>query len=201
MSPHEALLNRTLGTLYEVMASSPAVSEFAHLSLISFNTLPHVVLPMRDIGEVDALPVLTCEGMTHFGALFDELRARMDADVPRLVQAGRSVLRPAVFLLTDGIPSDERAVWRAALDRLREPEWRYRPHILTYGFGEARAAFLAEVGTRAAFLAAPGSTNDDALSRAVASLVRTLVASARAEVLQIPTQLEGFTSIPVEYMN
>src|SRR5215468_9658535 len=106
MKPAEDVLNETLEHLYTELIMSPRISEFAHISIISFNTEAHVVLPMTDIQQVTALPQLGCSGVTDFGKAFRQLRACIEEDVPALRSAGRAVLRPLAFLLTDGQPTD-----------------------------------------------------------------------------------------------
>ena len=94
----EATLNETPEKLYDELIMSPRISDFAHVSLISFNTSAHVVLEMTDIQQVTALPQLACNGVTNFTDAFRLLRQRIEQDVPMLDAAGRAVLRPVAFV-------------------------------------------------------------------------------------------------------
>lgn len=200
MKEHEQLLNDTLDHLYDSLVASPRVSEFAHISLITFNTQPHLVLEMTDLEEVTALPQLTCNGTTNFGLVFDLVKTRIDHDIPALRDAGKGVLRPAVFLLTDGCPSDEEG-WQPRFDELVDRNWKRRPHVITYGFGVAREDVLGKMATKAAFLADSDVQDREALTKVITSLLQTLVASAKADEMLIPTDLPGFVRVPVEYMD
>lgn len=199
MTDFEEQLNETLFFLYDQIALQPAVSEFAHLSIVSFNTQPHVVLELSDVGLLSSLPEVKCGGLTNYGVTFSLLRTRIDEDVTRLRSEGRSVLRPVVFFLTDGAPSD--ADWSIQLNELRSSEWPRHPHIISYGFGTSRAKVLQEIATVAAFQAEPGVDNSAALSNALSNMLKSVIGSAQAEKLTIAQEVEGYTSLPIEYMS
>jgi uncharacterized protein YegL len=199
MSPHEELLNATLDHVHMSLVSSPRVAEFAHISIVTFNTQPHLVLEMTDIEEVQSLPMLSCGGRTNFGAAFDMIRQRIDVDVPALRASNKAVLRPAVFLLTDGKPTDP-GTWRVSFANLVDKNWQRRPHVITFGFGEASAESLKGMATKAAFLAKKNLEEKEALSRMLTTLLNTLVASAPVGQLVLPDDLPGFERIPVDYV-
>ncbi|MFI6099367.1 VWA domain-containing protein [Lentzea sp. NPDC051213] len=201
MEKHTQTLNDTLEFLYNSVVESPRVSEFAHMSIISFNNHAEVVVEMTDIQDLQAIPQFTCSGRTNYGAAFDLVRQRIDEDIPRLSASGKGVLRPAMFLMTDGIPTDEEATWDRAFKNLTAKDWRRHPHVISWGFGNADRDVLARVATKGAFMADAQTQEKEAITEVIASMVRTLVASAKAEQLQIPKDIEGFTTIPLEYMD
>lgn len=207
MQDVEDVLNDTVEHLYDELITNPRISEFAHISIISFNTDAHVVLPMTDIQHVTALPQLTCGGVTDFGRAFRRLRERIDEDVPALNSAGRAVLRPVVFLLTDGQPTDQEGhlteTWRPDYHALVDPNWRRHPNVVSFGFRDATAAVLGEVATKegAAFLAANRDNESDALRRIFVTLLNTLVASARENELRLPAEVDGFIRVTPELVD
>ncbi|MFI5916458.1 VWA domain-containing protein [Dactylosporangium sp. NPDC051541] len=198
MELHADVLNETLGQLYDTLVTSPKVSEFAYLSIVTFNERAFVVLPMTDIDQVPGLPVVSCAGGTHYGEAFRAIRERIDVDIPALRAAGKEVLRPVVFLLTDGEPMDPD--WHESFLDLVDRQWQRYPNVITYGFGAANADVLSKVATKAAFLAERGNTDRRALTEAITSLVNSLVASAHTEQMQVPQHVPGFTNIPFEYV-
>ena len=198
MELYADVLNHTLDQLYQTLITSPKVSEFAYLSIITFNEKAYVVLPMTDIDRVPGLPQISCAGGTHYGEAFRAVRERIDVDIPALRTAGKEVLRPVVFLLTDGEPLDPD--WHESFLDLVDKEWQRYPNVITYGFGAANPEVLSKVATKAAFLAERGSTDQRALTEAITSLVNSLVASAHTEQMQVPQSVPGFTSIPFEYV-
>jgi uncharacterized protein YegL len=199
MSQHEQTLNQTLKKLHSTLANSPRVSEFAHMSIIAFSTQPWVVIEMTDMEYVPGMPEVACDGMTNYGAAFDLVRERIDIDLPALTAQGKAVLRPIMFVLTDGAPTDGE--WETAFRALVDKGWRRRPHVVTYGFGAAPEAVLGRIATKAAFVADGSSGQDEALSTALHSMLNSLVASAQADELLIPAQAAGYKTVPLEYLD
>lgn len=200
MDPYEQLLNDTLMQIYDTIDTSPQVSEFIHLSVISFNTQPHVVMGMEDLDDVQSLPTVSCGGMTNFGLMFELIRNRIEADVRAMASKGLRVLRPVVFILTDGIPSDDPS-WQDQLAELTDRSWKAYPNIITYGFGNAREDVLGRIANIAAFAAEKGADNRAALAEALTSMLNSLVASAKTRDFQVPEEVKGYRSIPVEYVD
>ncbi|OHV35233.1 MULTISPECIES: vWA domain-containing protein [Pseudofrankia] len=201
MRPFEKVLNETLERVYEGLYYHKAVAEFAHVSIISFNSNAHVVLPLTDISKIDALPELTCRGSTNYSEAFRVVAAQIDADVNALRAQGRPVLRPAVFFITDGQPMDDSGVWEGEFAKLTSPSWPRRPHVITFGFGDAAEHVLARIATKAAFKAQAGVEQQEALVNVLLTLLNSLVASAQHEKLMIPTEVEGYKSVPLEYID
>ena len=209
MKNHADLLNESLRSVHRAAYQNPRISDFAHMSIISFNSEAHLGLPMTDIRQVTKLPRVACSGMTEYAKAFNLIRQRIEVDVPALDALGRRVLRPAVFFMTDGAPSDgvrpgdpnmtpDHRVWQVALGKLIDPDWERRPHIITFGFGQANASVLGQVATLQAFVAADGSRQDESLRKVFTSLVATLAASANTGGLRLPDQVDGFREVPLE---
>jgi uncharacterized protein YegL len=154
---------------------------------------------MTDIEEIQVLPALSCAGLTNFGPAFDLLSNRINIDVPALKSVGMAVLRPAAFLLTDGVPTDPDT-WAARFAALVDPTWSRRPHVITFGFGNATSESIGSMATKAAFLARNNLQEKEALTSMLTTLLNTLVASAPAGKLVIPTDLPGFERVPVDYV-
>jgi uncharacterized protein YegL len=200
MSPFTQLVNDSLQHIHDTVVTAPAVSEFAYMSLISFNTEAHLLLEMTDLEMLTALPRLVCSGMTNYGRAFDLVRERIDADLPTLAAAGKQCFRPAVFVITDGAPSDGKE-WEPAFDRLTDPSWPRHPHVITFGVGQAKEEVLAKIATTKAFMAEESIKQDRALAEALASLLNSLVSSAEHHQFMVPDKVEGFTSVPLEYIS
>jgi uncharacterized protein YegL len=200
MSQYEDVLNQTIESLYDELIISPRISEFAHVSIISYNTSAEVVLDMTDLQAMDALPQLGCGGVTNFTAAIRLLRQRIEEDVPRLNDSGRQVLRPVAFLLTDGQPTDDEGYpsddWKPEFASLVDKSYRRHPNVVPFGYGQATAAVVTQLSTipGAAFLAQDTSTGD-ALKNIMTALLNSLVASARENALRLPTQVEGFIQV------
>lgn len=197
MQPHETLLNDTVDNVFTMVGDSPRVAEFAHVSIITFNTAAHVVLEMTNIVDIDQLPVLACQGSTNYGDMFSTVKQRIDVDVNRLNGSGRAVLRPAVFILTDGQPTDKD--WAASYSAMADPSWRRRPHVISFGFGAADEAVLGRISNKAAYRA--DVNEKEAITLMLTTLLQTLVQSASTQELRLPTKVPGYTSVPIEYVD
>ena len=209
MKEHTDLLNESLRRVHRAAYHDPQISDFAHMSIIVFNSAPHLALPMSDIRQVTKLPRVVCSGSTEYAKVFDMVRERIDEDVPALRNANRLILRPAVFLMTDGAPTDgmrpedkppvaDERIWKASLSRLVDPAWERRPHVVTFGFGQANERVLGTVATLQAFIATAQGHEAEALREVFAFLVKTLSISASSGQLNVPTEMEGFRSVPLE---
>lgn len=203
MSPFEDVLNETIEAFYDELITSPRISEFAYVSILSYNTEAEVVLQMTDLQSMDALPQVGCGGTTNFVEAIRLLRSRIEEDVPRLSDAGREVLRPVVFVLTDGQPTDENGLlsdnWKSDYAALVNKSYSRRPNVIPFGYGAATASTLQEIATipGAAFLAKEGGPAD-ALRRVISALLNTMVASAKYNELRLPAEIDGFTRVSPE---
>jgi uncharacterized protein YegL len=200
MEPVEDTLNDTIFELVDELVESPRISDFAYVSLISFDTEARVVLEMDEIHNIEQLPRLKCQGVTDFTRAFQLLRDRIDRDVPRLNTAGREVLRPVAFVLTDGQPTDARGArtdaWRDDYARLTDMAYRRHPVVVPFGFGNATANVLIEMATERGYAFLARETADsEALRRIFATLLNTLVTSAEHNDLTLPTSVDGFRRV------
>lgn len=203
MSPYETMLNEGIESLYDELITSPRISDFAHVSIISFNSEAELVMQMTDLQSMSALPQVTCGGATYFNAAIELLRQRIDQDVPALKGAGRQVLRPVAFLLTDGVPTDRSGhastEWKADYQDMVSKAYNNHPNVVPFGYGNASPQFLQEVATlpNAAFLAKDGGT-DTALRKVIPALLNTLIASANDNALSLPSEVDGYIRVSKE---
>jgi uncharacterized protein YegL len=205
MSPFESMLNQGIESLYDELITSPRISDFAYVSIISFNTGAEVVMQMTDLQSMNALPQVSCGGVTYFNAAIELLRQRIDQDVPYLKNSGRQVLRPVAFLLTDGVPTDTRGQrtqeWRPDYQALVSKSYPNHPNVVPFGYGQASPQFLQDIATlpNAAFLAKDGGT-DSALQKVIPALLNTLIASANDNALSLPAEVDGYIRVSNEIL-
>ncbi|MCV7409234.1 hypothetical protein [Mycobacterium florentinum] len=120
------------------------------------------------------MPVLTAQGRNSYAAAFDQLSYRISVDVPSLKAQGYAVHRPAVFLLTAGLP-DGHEDWRSRRAKLlAQPA---APNILAFGIADADAATVAQLATKPhfAFVAARGVDAVTAISEFLTALTQSVV--------------------------
>ncbi|MFV8315698.1 vWA domain-containing protein [Mycobacterium sp. 23] len=172
-------LNDGLITLQDELQKQPFAAARVRFSVIGFSDTAFTHLEAADLRSTQWLPTLTAQGLTSYAAAFDQLGYRISVDIPHLKHQGFSVLRPAVFFLTDGLPSANDN-WRPARAHLlAQPT---RPNILTFGIGDADAQVVAELATneRYAFKSARGVDTGAALSEFLTSLTQSVISSGQA---------------------
>lgn len=199
MRDYELLLNESLIRVLDTLFKKPRISEFIQLSILTFSTEPNVVLRMTELRGLQRIPKITCGGATNFGKVFDLLHERIDADLPLLQRSGFDVLRPIVFLFTDGAPTDRpQGSWRQAHSRLTDPDWAPHPHILCYGFDQAVESILRDMCTIQSYIADGSREHAEALAEAMETMLNSVVASASAKELRIPENVRGYRTISSE---
>lgn len=193
-----AALNQTLPELHRAVALEPVISEKIRFGIITFAGTAEVTLGLSDLATLTDLPGFACrDGGTNYAAAFAALESEVGGDISRLKAAGHRVLRPAVFFLSDGMPNGPD--WHPAYSSLRSQAWA--PNIIAFGFGQADAATIQQVGTVGAFIADQDMSPAQALAEFAKALVRSVVASASAIAAGTGNLMvaapAGFTALPV----
>ncbi|HTU75829.1 MAG TPA: VWA domain-containing protein [Trebonia sp.] len=188
MGAYEAELNNGVASLCERLHSEPMIAAKVRLAVIGFAQDVQVRLPLSDARTLTAAPQMRIRGVTNYGAAFTMLGQQIPTDVRELKAQGYQVHRPAVFFLSDGLPSDEPA-WRNArqqlIDRQVTPT---APNIIACGIGQAEAQIISQVATRPefGFIAVPNCDIGLAISEFFHSLVQSLVQSSQTLDTQSP---------------
>jgi uncharacterized protein YegL len=178
--------NDILPALSQALEKDPIIGDKVRFGLIDFSDHAQVLLPLCDLLDVDSLPTLEGRGGTSFKAAFDLLRTQIEHDVNLLKADGYKVHRPAVFFLSDGIPTDLDQEWRASYAALTEYDSstgqgnRMYPNIIPFGLQGCDPAMLQQLihpatGNQAMkmFLA----EKDQTAASAVTKMAKLLVAS------------------------
>ena len=196
MAPHLGELNHGLLSLQDALQRESFAAAKVRFSVIGFSDDAFTYLEPADLRTAPQMPALTAQGGTSYCAAFEELIYRISVDVPRLKGHGFSVHRPVVFFLTDGAPTD-RKDWREVRTRLlSQPA---APNVLSFGIGQADAAVVAEIATKAEFALVADHRMDTgaALTEFLTSLTQSVISSGNAVASQSATlqfdKPEGFT--------
>lgn len=198
--PIEAV-NVAIPDLKNEMLSNPTVGEIARVCVVTFSDVGRTVIPLCDLVDAD-IPEIMVEGGTNFAAAFREVKSAIMKGLHSLPK-GTPFYRPVVFFMSDG---DHTATeqWSAALDDLRDRNWKFAPEIVCFGFGDAKSNTdaLQRIATRFAFLA---TQTDPAVQvreimRALQNSIRTTSTSfcdpTQADGLHIEAPSEHFTQLP-----
>lgn len=206
-SPIESV-NDQLPLLRASVGEDPAIAEVIRFGIVTFSDVAHSVLPLCDLSLVEAVPELRAQGRTSYAAAFDQLRQTIESDYQRSRGAGDRWYRPAVVFISDGRPTDDGEHWRAALRQLTDPQWKRRPNILAFGFGDADAQVLSvvtESKPNRAFIAAEGSEPSKVIPELISGLIQSIVSSSASvytgSAQLVPPEVPSMTAIPVDRLD
>lgn len=172
MTDHMDELNQGLREFRGAVHADASIAERVLCSLVGFGGEPYAVHGLYLTGEVAELPAPgPCAG-TNFGPVFTFLRGVIDEDVRLLAKHRVRVLRPMVFFLSDGQPTDP-VTWPAAFTALTDPAWPLRPRVVTFGVGDADEDALGRIGTFRSYLGRDGVRMGTALIASVMHVLST----------------------------
>jgi uncharacterized protein YegL len=185
-------LNAGLVSLLDTLQGESMAAAKVRLCIIGFADDARCYLEPADLRNLEEMPKLSARGMTSYGAVFRELFSRIPRDVARLKSEGYIVNRPAVFMLTDGVPNAGDG-WESVYRDLVSEGFGQRPNILVFGVGDANADVVSQVATKAeyAFIAAAGVDTGSAIAEFIKALTQSVVSSGQALA-------SGQAELPVE---
>ncbi|GAA3451718.1 vWA domain-containing protein [Dactylosporangium matsuzakiense] len=198
-APIEAL-NRALPEMKRVMQSDPTVGEIVRIALVTFSDEARTVIPLADLAHTD-IPEVLIEGGTNFAAGLRGVRTAIEAGLGALPR-GTPVYRPVVFFMSDGA-HQAREDWGPALHQLRDPHWRFRPEVVSFGFNDAPDDALRQIATKFAFRARdadPATQVRDIMNALIGSIITTSAGfrhpARPGGGLHLETPPDHFTQLP-----
>jgi len=194
-------VNEELPKIRDVVKDDPTVGEIARVGVMSFGPSAMTELPLSDIQFAD-IPRLNANGSsTDFGAGFELARSQIESEI-RALGRGTRFHRPVIFFLSDG-HHNVSAEWRPKHRKLLDENWKFRPEIVAFGFGDANENEIRAVATTHAFFA-----KDRDPASAVREILQTIISSIRvtsrslrggvAGGLEVPVDSDKFTELPVQ---
>lgn len=190
-------VNDGLQKIWKQLIKSPASSDKAWVSVISFSDTAEVLVPLTDLQKLTSMPGCQTKGGTNYGNAFRKMKQVIDGDVMNLKAQQLKVIRPVVFFMSDGEPTD--AGWEQAHTELTDPNYAFRPHIMSFGIGSADGYTIDSVATdpgrgvmKQAFLASDGFAVEQVIAEVINRFVQTILNS---------TAGNGTAGIPAMTMN
>ena len=113
--PIEAVKNG-VQLLVSTLRQDPHALETAYLSIIGFGSSASVLAPLTEVSAFQP-PALVASGTTSMGEALRLLATRVDQEVTRTTAETKGDWKPLVFLMTDGMPTDN---WQVGLDELKK---------------------------------------------------------------------------------
>jgi uncharacterized protein YegL len=179
MRGHIDELNKGLAELHDALLGEPMAAAKVRFSVLGFADDVKQRSRLADLRRETKIPRLGARGRTDYGRAFADLRRRLPADVRRLKSDGYRVHRPAVFMLTDGQPTDD--TWHEQYDLLIDRDHTPgAPNIIACGIGAARAETILAIATSPefAFVAMAGVDIGAAIAQFCTALTKSIIYSA-----------------------
>lgn len=180
--------NQFVPALLDALDQNPSIYDKLRVSFMQFDTVPKTVVPLGVPGNLENFDTkLEAEGdATQYGALFQFLRTEIEAGVQacNIEQAPDGnryrVFRPAVFVITDGDPTDREDVFMPAFASLTDEAFKAHPNMILVGMGRATKDSLTRFisgKSGAAIVAKDGVDPAQMLSDLIPKLAQSIVAS------------------------
>lgn len=113
--PIEAVKNG-VQILVSTLRQDPYALETAYLSVITFDSSAKQVVPLTELSTFQT-PSIAASGTTALGDALSLLAERIDAEVGKTTAEVKGDWKPLVFIMTDGVPTDD---WARGLEKLRK---------------------------------------------------------------------------------
>ncbi len=113
--PIEAVRNG-LQMMVSALRGEPQALETAYLSVITFESSAHQVVPLTDLASFQE-PQLNAGGTTALGEALTLLCNKIDTEVNKGSAEMKGDWKPLVFIMTDGNPTDN---WNRGADELKK---------------------------------------------------------------------------------
>jgi uncharacterized protein YegL len=191
-------INDALPEVHSSLASDPLVSDKARIGLIVFSDEAEELMSLTRAADVSAFPGVQAKGLTNYSHAFQTLRQVIRRDIPDLKQQGYTVLRPAVFFISDGEPS---GAWESDYDDLiNDPD--AKPNIVTFGVDSADVSVMKRVATVACYMAEDDAKPGLVLREIMRALTNSIITSTTAPkpTLIVPAAPDGCVSVPLDVM-
>lgn len=102
-------------TLVSTLRQDPYALETAFLSVITFDTNAKQIVPLTELAMFQT-PSIRASGTTALGEALGLLADRIEAEVGRSTAEIKGDWKPLVFIMTDGLPTDD---WEKGLEKLK----------------------------------------------------------------------------------
>lgn len=180
MNDYISNLNDGLAQLHDALLGEPMAAAKVRFTILGFSDDVQLRLAMADLRRENQLPQLVARNRTAYGKVFEDLRARIPADVASLKGQGYTVHRPAVFFLSDGQPTDGDG-WRGTREQLVDQAvTKAAPNIIACGIGDVRAQTMLDVATKQEYaFVSTGSDLGAEIAKFCAALTKSIVKSGR----------------------
>ena len=136
-------LNAGFATFCASIAEDPLARKRTDVTVVTFGDVVDVAVPFQEGRDLTST-TFTARGATPLGEALDTGLDLLAARKSEYKEAGLEYFRPWLFVITDGMPTDEQRFARASR-RVREAEASKQVTVFTVGAGEADLEVLSQL--------------------------------------------------------
>jgi uncharacterized protein YegL len=103
-------------TLVSTLRQDPYALETAYLSVITFDDSARQLIPLTELSAFQT-PSISSSGTTSLGQALSVLSDCIESEVAKTTAEIKGDWKPLVFIMTDGVPTDD---WHRGLENLRK---------------------------------------------------------------------------------
>jgi len=103
-------------TLVSTLRQDPYALETAYLSVITFDDNARQLMPLTELSAFQT-PSISSSGTTSLGQALSVLSDCVESEVAKTTAEIKGDWKPLVFIMTDGVPTDD---WHRGLEKLRK---------------------------------------------------------------------------------
>lgn len=137
-------LNEGIKLLKNELMQDKLASSRVELAVITFGSSVEVIHDFATVDQFNPL-ILTADGLTPMGAAINLGLDKIEERKQIYKDNGVSYYRPWMFMITDGIPTDE---WLPAADRLEKEVGKKKVSFFAVGVDEADMNTLQQISPR-----------------------------------------------------
>jgi uncharacterized protein YegL len=169
------------------LRQDPYALETAYLGVITFDTSAQEIVPLTELTAFQT-PEIHASGGTSLGAALSVVAESAKRDVSKGSASQKGDWRPMVFIMTDGMPTDD---WKAGLARFRQEKWGV---IVACAVDSADLTVLKEIVPEGPIL--KFNTADSAAMAAFFKWVTASISTSSKSVEQAGKELTGAGELP-----
>jgi uncharacterized protein YegL len=188
-----ALVEAGIKSIVSFLRSDPHSLETVYLSIITFHYKAKQVVPLTEVSQFQAPPLVLGSG-TALGSALEMMEQCLKTEVAKTTPEMKGDYRPFVFILTDGEPTD---VWEPIADRVKTNISGKRAHVIAVACGEdANCTSLRRITDEVLVAQDTSAESYGRLFKWVTASVATASKSVEQETRGVP----GIELLPKDYL-
>jgi uncharacterized protein YegL len=101
-----AAVDQGFRNLFDKLANDPHTADIVWLSVVTYDSIPRQLIPLRPIGIYSGLPI-EIGGCSNLGRALNFVTDCIKREVKKQTEEVKGDYNPLIFLMSDGVPTDD----------------------------------------------------------------------------------------------